>query len=299
MDTDEHRCDLGFERGGFGVVAGGNGMQTTAVKLGVGKRKEWRAIWFAMLALAMVTDAAEVRRVEGIGIELIRVPAGTFVMGSPAEEAKRHKAEGPQTKVALTQDFWLGKTPVTQGQYEGVMGENPSHFKAVGKDAPVERVSWLDAMEFCRVLTERERTAGRLPEGFVYTLPTEAQWEYACRAGTTGAYPGNPDKMAWHEGNSGGTTHPVAAKEPNAWGFHDMAGNVLEWCADWYGDYPGGAVNDPHGPKFGHFRIARGGSWRVDVSVGRSAARAGGSAGRRDYTMGFRVALSAEGSAEK
>lgn len=251
-------------------------------------------MWFTALA-----SGAERQVIDDLGLELIRVSAGTFVMGSPAEEPKRHKAEGPQTKVTLTQDFWLGQTPVTQAQYEAVMGENPSHFKAVGSAAPVERVSWLDAMEFCRVLTERERLAGRLPEGFVYTLPTEAQWEYACRAGTTGAYPGIPDKMAWHEGNSGGTTHPVAEKEPNAWGFHDMAGNVLEWCADWYGNYAGGAVSDPAGPAFGHFRIARGGSWRVEVSVGRSAARAGGSAGRRDYTMGFRVALCRATNAKK
>lgn len=252
--------------------------------------------------LACVTTFArtvEVRTIEGVGIELIRVEAGTFVMGSAPEEKGRHKAEGPQTRVTLTQDFWLGKTPVTQGQYEALTGENPSHFKAVGKEAPVERVSWEDAMAFCRKLTERERSAGRLPEGYVYTLPTEAQWEYACRAGTSEAYPGNPDKMAWHEGNSGGRTHPVAEKEPNTWGFYDMSGNVLEWCVDWYGDYAGGAVSDPRGPKFGHFRIARGGSWRVDVGVGRSAARAGGSAGRRDYTMGFRVALSGDVGAKE
>jgi formylglycine-generating enzyme required for sulfatase activity len=147
-------------------------------------------------------------------------------------------------------------------------------------------------MAFCKKLNERERAAGRLPPGYAYTLPTEAQWEYACRAGTTGPHSGNPETMAWHKENSGDTTHPVAQKTPNAWGLYDMCGNVLQWCFDWYGDYPGGAVTDPTGPEHGYFRMARGGSWRVGLF--RSAARAGGSSGRRDYTIGFRLALAAE-----
>lgn len=228
-----------------------------------------------------------------LALELIRVEPGTFTLGSPLDEPLRHKAEGPQTRVTLTRGYWLGKTEVTQAQYEAVTGANPSTFKNVGPDAPVERVSWLDAMAFCEKLNERERAAGRLPEGHAYTLPTEAQWEYACRAGTATPYPGDPGAMMWHEANSGRSTHPVGKKEPNAWGFHDMSGNVLEWCLDWYGDYPGGEVTDPIGPARGYYRIARGGSWRADARVGRSAARSGGSAGRLDYTMGFRLALSA------
>ena len=197
-------------------------------------------------------------------------------------------------RVTLTKEFWLGKTEVTQAQYEAIMGVNPSTFQPGRKDRPVERVSWIDAMAFCRKLTERERAAGRLRDGESYTLPTEAQWEYACRAGSTGAYAGDPNSMAWHNANSGGTTHPVGTKRPNAWGFHDMSGNVLEWCSDWYGDYPGGTVSDPSGPERGHYRMARGGSWRTDARLGRSAARSGGSAGRLDYTIGFRVAVCAE-----
>lgn len=222
-------------------------------------------------------------------LELIWVKPGTFVMGSPPDETGRNKAEGPQMKVTLSRGFWLGKTPVTQGQYTAFIGSNPSRFTEVGSEGPAENVSWLDAMEFCEKLTARERAAGRLPDGYVYSLPTEAQWEYACRAGTTGSYSGNPEAMAWHKGNSGETTHPVAQKAPNPWGFYDMYGNVLQWCYDWYGDYPGGAVTDPSGPDRGHFRMARGGSWRVDLF--RSASRAGGSSGRRDYTLGFRLAL--------
>lgn len=228
-----------------------------------------------------------------LGLEMIWVEPGTFTMGSVANEPERNKAEGPQHTVTLTNGFWLGRTEVTQGQYEKVTGVNPSTFKAVGEHAPVERVSWIDAMAFCRKLTERERAAGRLPEGYHYTLPTEAQWEYACRAGNPGAYAGEPNAMAWCDTNSGGTTHPVGQKQPNAWGFHDMSGNVLEWCYDWYGDYSKDAQVDPTGPSRGYYRIARGGSWRAELRVGRSAARAGGSAGRLDYTLGFRLALAA------
>ena len=225
-------------------------------------------------------------------MELIWVKPGTFTMGSPSDEPSRNKAEGPQTRVTLTQGFWLGKTEVTQGQYEAITGKNPSAFNALGKDGPVERVSWLDAMSFCEKLTQRERADRRLPEGFSFTLPTEAQWEYAFRAGTTDDYPGDVELMAWHAGNSDQSTHPVGLKTPNAWGFYDMSGNVLEWTFDWYGDYPGGSVLDPKGPSRGYYRTARGGSWRKETRVARSAARSGGSIARQDYTIGFRLALS-------
>jgi formylglycine-generating enzyme required for sulfatase activity len=236
------------------------------------------------------TSSQEKRKIPDLQLELIWVAPGQFEMGSPADSAS-NKAEKPQTHVTLTQGFWLGKTEVTQGQYQAVVGTNPSTFQDLGPDAPVERVSWLDAMAFCEKLTARERAAGRLPEGYRYTLPTEAQWEYACRAGTTGEYSREPETTSWNRGNSGDSTHVVATKQPNPWGFYDMTGNVLEWCFDWYGDYPGGKATDPRGPDRGYYRIARGGSWRTDVQVGRSAARSGGSAGRLDYTLGFRVAL--------
>lgn len=238
-------------------------------------------------------DSAQKNRViDDLSLELLWVPPGTFVMGSPIGEPERNKAEGPQTRVTLSRGFWLGKTEITQAQYEAVMGTNPSTFKGLGGNAPVERVSWIDAMAFCRKLNAREQAAGRLPEGYAYTLPTEAQWEYAYRAGTTSAYPSEPDATSWYSGNSGATTHTVATRQPNPWGFHDLSGNVLEWCLDWYGNYSGGAVTDPSGPERGHYRMARGGSWRTDAHLGRSAARAGGSEGRLDYTIGFRLALS-------
>lgn len=262
-----------------------------------------RVAWFCLLlASPLASGAADpvaspapaspaVRVVADLGLELIRVAPGTFTMGSAVDEPERNKAEGPRMTVTISREFWLGKTEVTQAQYEAVTGANPSTFNTGDKSLPVERVSWIAAMAFCRKLTERERAAGRLRDGESYTLPTEAEWEYACRAGTTTAYTDEPESASWHEANSEGHTHPVATKRANPWGFHDLPGNVLEWCYDWYGNYPGGAVTDPSGPERGHYRIARGGSWRTGARLGRSAARSGGSAGREDYTIGFRVAL--------
>jgi formylglycine-generating enzyme required for sulfatase activity len=180
---------------------------------------------------------------------------------------------------------------VTQAQWQTVMGSNSSYFK--GAHLPVEQVSWNGALEFCRKLTERERAAGRLPEGYAYTLPTEAQWEYACRTGTTGDYAGNLDVMGWYTNNSGGSTNPVGQKQANAWGLHDMLGNVWEWCADWYGDYSGGTVIDPTGPSSGSGRVFRGGSWGLSVDACRFANRSGYEPGLRGANLGFRLALAA------
>jgi formylglycine-generating enzyme required for sulfatase activity len=245
----------------------------------------------ALAATLVPAFSAENRVIPDLKLDLIWVKPGAFTMGSPADEQSRNKAEGPQTRVTFTKGFWLGKTEVTQGQYQMVVGENPSTFKNVGTNAPVENVSWIDAMSFCEKLNARERAAGRLPENYIYTLPTEAQWEYAARAASTDAYPNDLDAIAWFNKNSHESTHPVAQKNPNKWGFHDMQGNIVEWCSDWYGNYPGGDVTDPKGPERGYYRIARGGSWRTEDRTLRFAARSGGSAGRLDYTIGFRLAL--------
>ncbi len=154
-------------------------------------------------------------------------------------------------------------------------------------------------MAFCKQMTERERAAGRLPEGVAFALPTEAQWEYACRAGTTGPYAGDLDAMAWYRKNSAtndyadGQTHLVGQKQPNGWGLYDMHGNVMEWCADWYGNYPGGEVTDPTGPTFGSGRVLRGGDWFLNAANCRSAGRRRIDAGERSFYFGFRLALSA------
>lgn len=227
----------------------------------------------------------ETRSVDGLGLTLIGITVGRYQRGSATGEAD----EKPVHTVVFSRGYWLGKTEVTQAQWQSIMGSNPSYYK--GADRPVEAVSWEDAMAFCRRLTERERAAGRLPAGFAYTLPTEAQWEYACRAGTTGDHAGNLDEVAWYKENSDGQTQPVGRKQANAWGFQDMHGNVWEWCLDWYGGYPSGTVTDPAGPESGSSRVSRGGGFSSRATSCRSAFRFGYSGGRNG-SLGFRLALS-------
>jgi formylglycine-generating enzyme required for sulfatase activity len=194
-----------------------------------------------------------------------------------------------QRQVTLTKGFYLGKYEVTQAQWEKVMRSDPSRFK--GTDRPVESVSWNDAVDFCKKLTEMEKKAGRVPEGMAYQLPTEAQWEYACRAGTTTVYSSGDSisssnaNYAWNVGK----TTPVGKYLPNPWGFHDMHGNVWELCADWWGDYPSGAVTDPEGPASGSYRVLRGGSWLSDGSDLRSARRTNSGPSYHGRNLGFRV----------
>lgn len=225
--------------------------------------------------------------IPGLNLEMRHIEAGSFQMGSANSN---QSDERPVTQARITKAYWLGATEVTQGQWEAVMGNNPSNFG--GSNLPVERVSYDDALSFCRKLTERERSAGRLPEGYVYTLPTEAQWEYACRAGTTGDYAGSLDAMGWYTSNSADSTEPVGTKQANAWGLYDMHGNVWEWCLDWEGDYPGGNVTDPIGASSGSNRVNRGGSWLYSADNCRSAYRDGSDPGFRGNDLGFRLALS-------
>lgn len=242
----------------------------------------------AAAAAAVAAAAAEAKALALGRGEMVRIPPGSFVMGSPLRGGDD---ERPVTRVTFTTAFSLGKTQVTQRSWVAVMGKNPSGFK--GESLPVENVSWDDAMEFCRKLTTLERSAGSLPSGYVYTLPTEAQWEYACRAGTTGDYAGDLQAMAWYSDNSANTTHAVGGKQANAWGLHDMHGNVWEWCADWYADkLPGGSVSDSKGPASGSFRVDRGGSWWVVAAYCRSALRSWFSPSHRNDFLGFRLALS-------
>jgi formylglycine-generating enzyme required for sulfatase activity/serine/threonine protein kinase len=205
----------------------------------------------------------------GITMAFMPIAAGSFQMGSDNGDSD----EKPVHRVMFTKPFWMAKTEVTQAQYEQIMGENPSYFKR--SDLPVECVSWNDAMEFCRKLTEHEQQAGRLPAGYEYSLPTEAQWEYACRAVTTGDYAGNLDALAWYSSNSGSKTHPVGTKKGNAWGLYDMHGNVWEWCLDdWHGSYNGAPADGTRwGDGSGSYRVKRGGSWNDGASDCRSANR--------------------------
>jgi len=238
-----------------------------------------------------------------IGMKLVLIPKGTFTMGSPIEEEGRFGGElDVQHEVTISKDYYLGVTEVTQGQYEKVMGTNPSYFKGnkvqgESSNHPVEQVSWEDAVEFCKKLSDlpEEKKAGR-----VYRLPTEAEWEYACRAGSKTSYSfGSNSKSlgdyAWFVDNSGEHTHPVGEKKANAWGLYDMHGNAWEWCSDWHGAYPKGAVSDPSGPNGGKSRVIRGGGWDLGAAVCRSAFRLRYTPSFRNIYLGFRVALSPSG----
>jgi formylglycine-generating enzyme required for sulfatase activity len=228
--------------------------------------------------------------VPDLNLEMLWVKPGTFEMGSPLGEAKRRYSETPHT-VTLSRGFYLGKHEVTQSQWEKVMGSNPSRYK--GGNRPVESVSWTEVTAFCDKLTELERKAGRLPAGMSYQLPTEAQWEYACRADTKTAFSFGDSLTSEQANISGGPGETVdVGKYPgNFWGFHDMHGNVWEWCADWYGAYPTGAVSDPVGPADGSYRVERGGSWFNTANRARSANRYRNLPATSNYSLGFRLSL--------
>ncbi len=226
-----------------------------------------------------------------LGMTFVYCPPGTFMMGSPEYEHGR-KADETQHQVTLTKGFYMQTTEVTQGQWRAVMYNNPSHFKDCGDKCPVEQVSWDDCQEFIRNLNSRDLGKG-------YRLPTEAEWEYACRAGSTTAYyfgdsDGSLGDYAWYASNSGGIEHPVAQKQPNAWGLYDMHGNVWEWCADWYENeyYANSPNTDPVGLDSGSYRVSRGGLWSDDARACRSANRGADPPGRRDIDIGLRVVAS-------
>lgn len=229
---------------------------------------------------------------------MVWIPAGTFTMGSPLDEAGRDQDEGPQTRVTLSHGFWMGAHEVTQGEYRTVMGTNPSVDRG-SSDLPVEKVSWYDAMEYCARLTKKAQTLGRLPAGCFYRLPTEAEWEYACRAGTTTRFSYGDDRgdlhlgdYAWFTRNSQSATHPVETLRPNPWGLYDMHGNVWEWCLDrWESSLPGGSVTNFPSSAEGPLRVARGGSWLYEAKACRSANRDDYSPSNRCSDVGFRVVL--------
>ena len=224
-----------------------------------------------------------------IGMVLIEIPAGKFTMGAGGDG------------VTLTKPFWLGKTEVTQGQWQQVMGTEPWVGKdnvLTDKDCPASYVDWNEATAFCQRLTDTDHKNGKLLAGESYRLPTEAEWEYACRAGMTTAFSfGDDEKQlgqyAWFNGNTAGEgyAHKVGSKKPNPWGLHDMHGNVWEWCSDWYGQSLRGGT-DPVGPKGGSIRVHRGGSWRCIPDFCRSAYRANLGPSPRFSSLGFRVARS-------
>ncbi|MBM3788550.1 MAG: formylglycine-generating enzyme family protein [Acidobacteria bacterium] len=289
--------------------------------------------FFLMIQLGCQASAKPPKTItNSIGMELVLIPGGTFEMGSPIGEAGADDDERLH-RVTLSKDYYLGMTEVTQEQYKKVMGNNPSYFQeqvirtSDTSMYPVEQVSWDKAVEFCKKLSDlpEEKKAGR-----VYRLPTEAEWEHACRAGSRTAYyfgenSRDLEMYAWYGDNSGSkeldstalwarlkdnpheylgvlltagcTTHPVGKKLANAWGLFDMHGNVWEWCSDWYGEYPTVAVLDPTGPSEGLLRVGRGGCWHDTAAGSRSAFRHWDfeSILSDDAGIGLRVALSSSG----
>ena len=254
------------------------------------------------LSLAEYLQAQQPKEItNSIGMKLMLIPKGTFMMGSPESEECRDKDEN-QHEVTISKDYYLGVYEVTQAQYEKVMGRNPSYFQGaiVGNenaDLPVDRVSWEDAVEFCKKLSDlpEEKKAGR-----VYRLPTEAEWEYACRVGSKTAYSFDDEEgllpeYGWIKRNSSNRTHTVGLLEPNAWGLYDLHGNVWEWCSDRHGEYPKGAVSDPTGPCEGSNRVIRSGGWYGEAALCRSALRRGHVPSIRLNSHGFRLALSSSG----
>ena len=239
----------------------------------------------------------------GATMELALIPAGEFLMGSPADQRCRDADEGPLHPVTITKAFYIGTREVTQRQYRAVTGEGPSDF--ADPNHPVERVSWAEAVAFCKALAARTSLAVR--------LPTEAEWEYACRAGCPKAFSfdggsrqlfrygnycelANTDLVRWQDEyhNDGwDRTAPAGTYSPNAWGLYDTHGNVWEWCGDWFDDrgYGSAGRTDPTGPPAGTQRVVRGGSWLNNSANCRSANRAGKPPASRDYTIGFRVAV--------
>ena len=264
--------------------------------------------FYLVLVAAFVTLAGDVVQAQpkkdppknftnSIGMKFVWIKPGSFVMGSPKEEKERTSNE-TQHKVTLTKGFYMGVYTVTQEQYETVMGKNPSFFKGE-KNLPVENVSWDDCQAFIKKLREKDKKP--------YRLPTEAEWEYSCRAGTTTPFHfgetistdqanyigtatyGNGKKVVYRE-----KTTPVGSFPANAWGLHDMHGNVWQWCQDWHGEYPKNDVVDPKGPENGKDRVLRGGSWRFYPLFCRSAFRYGDEPGNRSFYYGLRVCFSVE-----
>lgn len=231
---------------------------------------------------------------------MVFIPAGTFTMGSPTNELLRSTDESPQTKVILTHGYWIGKFEVTESEYLSLTGINPSFFPN-NLTNPVSSVSWADATNYCVLLTQRELAAGRIPPGTAFRLPTEAEWEYAARAGTSTrfSYGDDPDassltNYAWYAVNAGLMVHPVGQKLPSPLGLYDTEGNVWEWCSDWYGPLPGGIQVDPKGPASNSIglKVMRGGAYDYFDGDCRSARRLFfGAPTLTDTDLGIRVVL--------
>ena len=269
------------------------------------------ALSIMMFIISCSDDSNSVQADKTVKGNLVLIPAGPFSLGNTGSYEGEYDEKPPVT-IIISKPFYISKYEITQQQYKAVMGNNPSEFK--GDDLPVEQVSWYDALNFCNALSQSE---GLTPcytingtkvtsdfEANGYRLPTEAEWEYAAKAGTkTDFYSGkltysgnspidpNLDKIAWYSANSSNATHPVGQKAPNAFGLYDMSGNVWEWCWDRYAEYPSKETKDYQGPEIGTYRVYRGGGWRNLAWYCRSTNRDRNYLDDKNNSLGFRVVL--------
>ena len=261
-------------------------------------RSNRKSVWpLAALLSLCLTSLFAVSKPESDSIDLgasrlilVKIPHGTFLMGT--DQILKHKydkydwtneVEHPVHRVTITKDFWMGQFPVTQRQWVSVMGNNPSYFQDVGAEAPVEQVTFIDVEAFLAKLNASQSQ-------WIVRLPTEAEWEYAARAGTTGETYGPLDEIAWYGGGNGSRkTHPVGQKQPNAFGLYDMLGNVWQWCQDWFGPYTDAPAVDPQGAPTGDKHITRGGCYYCEAIHERAARRNRDLVEHSSRSVGFRV----------
>jgi formylglycine-generating enzyme required for sulfatase activity len=250
-----------------------------------GDVSSWAEVLKASVDRSIVTDAFLAEQITSValpwrvcdrvtGIEMVLIPPGKYMRGALPGDDEANEDERPSHEVTVTKPFYLGVYPVTQRQWTKAVSSDPSEFK--GQDLPVETVSWTDVDQYLQAAKGLR-------------LLTEAEWEYACRAGSSRARYGELNDIAWHAGNSRGSTHPVGGQRSNSFGLHDMLGNVMEWCSDWYGAYPRGHLVDPTGPASGSNRICRGGAWGYSGKSCRASSRLGVSPSSRGRLLGFRV----------
>jgi formylglycine-generating enzyme required for sulfatase activity len=284
------------------VVAEGGGRWSKTLKLAEKQVSSLKAVVGSSRRAGTGAGAA--------GMDFVRIPAGSFTMGCTAGQSDCGSDEKPAHSVRLSNDFLMGKTEVTQGQWKALMGSNPSNFSSCGTNCPVEKVSWWDTLKFANKVSAAEGLAacysisgsssvtinsrsGKVTDCEGYRLPTEAEWEYAARGGQDLRYSGSNGvgNVAWYRDNSSKKTHPVATKQPNAWGLYDMSGNVWEWTWDWYDSsyYSDSSGTDPEGPRSGSKRVLRGSSCVNHASDTRVANRISSGPGLRDYNLGFRL----------
>jgi formylglycine-generating enzyme required for sulfatase activity len=244
------------------------------------------AAFFLAAPRASTNHALDYIEVGKTRLEIEKIRAGTFQMGSDlglrAYDNWTNDVERPVHQVTISKDFWMGRFPITQHQWRELMGNNPSYFQKAGPEAPVEQVSWIDAQAFIAKLNASQRR-------WLVRLPTEAEWEYAARAGTRGETYGPLDDIAWYRGNNSGATHPVGRKLPNAFGLYDMLGNVWQWCQDWFGPYSSAALVDPQGAPAGELRVNRGGCYYCDAIHARAARRNRDVPDHLSRSIGFRI----------